>query len=461
MADPGNRLAAALVEIVGPSHVLADPDVVRSFTVDWTGRWHGPDALVVRPGSTSEVAGVVKACRAAGVAMVPQGGNTGLVGGSVPPVGRPAVVLSLVRLQRLDSVDVDASQVTVGAGVTLSALGQHLGDSGTGLAFPVDIGSRQSATIGGMVATNAGGIHFIRYGGMRQQVAGVEAVLPSGDVVSRLDGLAKDNSGYDLAGLLTGSEGTLGVVTAARLRLVPRLAVRVAAVIGVGDTAEAVALVTAMHRQLGSLEAAEIYYHEGLELVLRDGTLANPLGQAFPAYLLVESAGQDDTVVEQLAGFFSRSDWTTAVAMGPAARESLWAVRERHGEAVSRLGVPHKLDVSLPLRRLAEFVPAVHHAIDVVAPGAEVVIWGHVGDGNLHVNVVGPAADDDRVDDAVFRLVAGMGGSISAEHGIGRAKLQWLHLTRSPADIGAMRAIKEALDPDDLMNPGVLLPPRK
>jgi FAD/FMN-containing dehydrogenase len=457
--------AAALVDIVGPAHVLADPDVVRSFTVDWTGRWHGPASLVVRPGTTGEVAAVVQACLAAGVAIVPQGGNTGLVGGSVPASSSPGpapVVLSLVRLQRLDPVEAEAAQVTVGAGVTLAALARHVAGSGAGLAFPVDLGARDSATVGGMVATNAGGIHFIRYGGMRQQVVGVEAVLPDGGVVSRLNGLAKDNTGYDLAGLFTGSEGTLGVVTAARLRLVPDLAVRVAAVIGVAGTGAAVALVGAMRAELDNVEAAEIYYHQGLELVQRGADIANPLGRPWPAYLLVECAGPDEAVLDRLARFMADhgvADDATAVATESAGRRQLWAVRERHAEAVGRLGVPHKLDVSLPVGELAAFVAAVHDAVAAVAPGAAVVIWGHVGDGNLHVNVVGPARDDDAVDDAVFRLAVEMGGGISAEHGIGRAKLGWIHLTRSEADIGAMRTIKRALDPRDLLNPGVLLPP--
>ncbi len=456
-------LEATLIHIVGAANVLSDPDVITSFTVDWTRRWHGDAGLVVRPASTGEVAAVVGACREAGVAIVPQGGNTGLVGGSVPPnreTGVPdPVVLSLLRLQRLDDVDGDAAQVTVGAGVTLSDVGRHVEQSGTGLAFPIDIGSRDSATIGGMVATNAGGTRFIRYGGMRQQVIGLEAVLPDGGVVSRLNGLPKDNSGYDLTGLLTGSEGTLGVVTTARLRLVPDPVVRVTAVIGVDATAAAVALLSAMRHQLPGLESAEIYYLEGLDLV----GLPNPLRKRWPAYLLIECAGADDAVVDQLAGFIAGNgvtDAATAVAIDPSGRRQLWAVREGHADAVARLGVPHKLDVSLPVGALAGFVAAVHHGVHQVAPGAIVVIWGHAGDGNLHVNVVGPEPDDDRVDDAVLRLAVGMGGGISAEHGIGRAKLRWLHLTRSDADIGAMRAIKQALDPAGLLNPGVLIPRR-
>jgi len=460
------HLAEALVRALGRDHVLTDPDMMASYAVDWTGRWRGQAALVARPGSTAEVVAVVQACRAAGVAVVPQGGNTGLVGGSVPAGpgegamghGAPAIV-SLVRLRRLDPVDRAAAQVTAGAGVPLATLQHHVAASGTGLAFGVDLAARDSATVGGMVATNAGGIHFVRYGGMRRQVAGLEVVLAGGQVVERLQGLEKDNTGYDLSGLLTGSEGTLGIVTAARLRLVAALPFRVTALLALADTAVAVEVVATLRRDAPGLEAAEIFFQEGLDLVCRYGGLTPPLGGPRGAYLLVECAGGDEGVTDQLAyclAAFGLED-DAAVATESAGRQQLWAFRERHTEAVNWLGVPHKLDVSLPLAALAAFVPAVHEAVAAAAPGATVILWGHAGDGNLHVNVVGPPPDDYTVDDAVLRLVAAMGGSISAEHGIGRAKIPWLHLTRSAADIAAMRAIKDALDPSGVFNPGVML----
>jgi FAD/FMN-containing dehydrogenase len=468
-----SRLTATLVGVLGRDHVLTDPDLTASYTVDWTGRWRGQAAVVARPASTAEVVAVLQACLAFQVAVVPQGGNTGLVGGGVPADHGSGpddlrLVMSLVRLGRLDPVDAAAAQVTVGAGVTLAALQRHVAASSTGLAFGVDLGARDSATVGGMVATNAGGIHFVRHGGMRQQVAGLEVVLADGQVVERLRGPAKDNTGYDVPGLLVGSEGTLGIVTAARLRLVAALPFRVTALIGVAGTAAAIELVTALRRHVPALEAAEIFYQEGLELVCRTAGLVSPLGSPLAgrwrAYLLVECAGADDTVTDQLAQCLATAgvdDEATAVATTPKGRQNLWAIREGHTEAVNRLGVPHKLDVSLPLGALASFVPAVHQAVAGAASDATVVLWGHAGDGNLHVNVVGPAPDDYTVDDAVYRLVAEMGGSISAEHGIGRAKIPWLHLTRSGADIGAMRAIKQALDPTGRLNPGVLLPPEE
>ncbi|HSS10878.1 MAG TPA: FAD-binding oxidoreductase [Acidimicrobiales bacterium] len=457
-------LAEALARIVGRPNVLVDPAVTTSYTVDWTRRWHGTAALVVRPAATSDVAAVVRVCANAGVPVVPQGGNTGLVGGGVPeprPLFAGAVLLSLRRLDHLSPVDDAAAQVTAGAGVTLARLQQHLAASSTGWGFGVDLAARDSATVGGMAATNAGGVHVVRYGGMRQQVVGVEAVLATGEVVARLDGLVKDNTGYDLTDLFVGSEGTLGVITRVRLRLVPSLSVRVTALLGLDDTAAAVAVTAQLRREVSSLEAVEIFYPDGLDLVCQHAGLGPPLPRRYGAYLLIESAGRSDGVVDELAGFvlgLGLDESATAVAIEGPARAQLWAYRERHTEVVSSLGVPHKLDVTLPLARLAAFEAAVRGRVASVAPEAIVVIWGHLGDGNLHVNVVGPPADDDTVDDAVLRLAAGMGGSISAEHGVGRAKVRWLGLTRAPAEIGAMKAIKNALDPTGLFNPGVLLP---
>jgi FAD/FMN-containing dehydrogenase len=330
--------------------------------------------------------------------------------------------------------------------------------SRTGLAFPVDLAARDSATIGGMVATNAGGLHVLRYGAMRAQVVGVEAVLADGRVVSRLSGLVKDNTGYDLSQLLVGSEGTLGIVTAVRLRLVAEQPEKVVALLGVGSTAEGVASLDVLRRRVEGLSAAELFFDDGLALVRAHGGLPAPLGRAFPAYLLVECGGVRDpgeSLFEVLAEL-DVPEAATAVATDAAGRSRLWAYRERHTEAISALGVPHKLDVTLPQSRLAEFEQAVRRVVAEAAPGSRLVVFGHVGDGNLHVNIVGPPAEDESVDDAVLRLVASMEGSISAEHGIGRAKARWLALSRSPAELATMRAIKSALDPDGILNPGVI-----
>jgi len=449
--------------LVGNAHVLSDPDTRAPFETDWTRRFSGLALLVVRPGSTEEVAAVVSACAGAGVAVVTQGGNTGLVGGAVPaPTPRttgppgPPVIVSTTRLDTLGEVDNAAAQVTAGAGVTLARLQRHAAHAG--LSFPVDLAARDSATVGGMVATNAGGLHVMRYGPMRSQVVGLEAVLPDGSVVSRLSGLVKDNTGYDLSQLLVGSEGTLAVVTAARLRLVPGHPERVVALLGLGSTADAVAAVDGVRRRVEGLQAAEVFYADGVDLVCAHAGLPRPFPVDTPVYLLLECAAMEDPAPALFAalGDAGVDDAATAVAADPSGCERLWAYRERHTEAISSLGVPHKLDVTLPLGRLAEFETAVRKAVQAAAPDSRLTLFGHVGDGNLHVNVVGPPPADETVDEAVLELVASMDGSISAEHGIGRAKARWLHLARSPAELGLMRRLKGAVDPDGLMNPGVL-----
>jgi FAD/FMN-containing dehydrogenase len=439
-------LLDALRSIVGAANVLVDADLRAGHEVDWTGRFRGSTPAVVRPASTDQVAAVVRACAEAGVAIVPQGGNTGLVGGSVPLAGE--LVLSTRRLAVLGEVDDLSGQVTVGAGVTLGALQAHVAVSGWEVG--VDLAARDSATVGGMVATNAGGLAFLRHGGMREQLAGIEAVLGDGSVVSHLGGLLKDNTGYDLPGLLCGSEGTLGVVTAARLRLVRPTGDRTTALAAVAGVASALAAVRDLRRAGVVLEAAELFLDDGMALVCEHLGVARPLAPA-PAYLLVEWVGS----VEALEA----ADVVDAVvADDDARRAGLWRYREAHTEAVNALGVPHKLDVTLPLPELSSFVDDVRAAVAAVAPGARVVLFGHVADGNIHVNVVGPPAEDEAVDDTVLRLVAERGGSISAEHGIGTAKKHWLHLARSDAEIAAFRALKRALDPTGILNPNVLLP---
>jgi len=460
-ARGGAPLVEHLKQLVGAAHVLHEADVLASYVTDWTGRFSGPALAVVRPQTAVEVAGALEACARAGVAVVVQGGNTGLVGGSVPPAegtgGPPPVVLSTTRLADIGTVDTVAKQVTVGAGATLASVQQAVRRHGLELA--VDLAARDSATIGGMVACNAGGLHVVRYGTMRQQVAGVEAVLADGRVVRRLSGLLKDNTGYDLAQLLVGSEGTLGVITAVRLRLVPSQPHRVVGLFGLPSIQAAVELTAGLRQRCDGLAAAELCLRDGLELVCRHRGFDMPFGGRYPVALLVEVTGRGDPAAE-LADALGDvvDDDATAMAEDDAGAARLWAYREAHTEAISALGVPHKLDVTLPLDRLARFAQEVRTVIEAVAPGAVVVLFGHVGDGNLHVNVVGPAPGDDAVDEVVLELVAAHGGSISAEHGIGRAKVAWLHLSRSEAEIATMRAVKDALDPTGLLNPGVLLP---
>jgi FAD/FMN-containing dehydrogenase len=449
------KIIDELRDIVGDTHVLVDPDLRAPYETDWTRRFHGTASCVVRPASTDEVAAVVRACAVAGAPMVVQGGNTGLVGGAVP-AGRE-VLVSLTRLTGLDPVDEVSAQVTAGAGVTLEKLQQHA--RAAGFDFGVDLAARSAATVGGLVATNAGGIRVLRYGSMRAQVAGLEAVLADGTVVSRLTGLAKDNTGYDLTQLLAGSEGTLAVLTRVRLRLVPLLAARAVALVAVADTDAALTLLTAARAGLPALSAAEIFYADGLRLVRGHAGLPAPFTEAYPAFVVLECAAQTDPtdpILEVLAECDAVSDAT--VASDAAGRARLWAFRESHTEAISAVGVPVKLDVCVPLTELPALVSELPTAIERVAPEARPIVFGHLGEGNLHVNVLGAESVAEEVTDAVLRLVAAHQGSISSEHGIGRAKVGWLGLSRSPAEIAAMRRIKDSLDPAGLLNPGVLLP---
>ncbi len=452
-ALPGG-LAQVLGAIVGPRHLVVEPDLRAGHEVDWTGRFRGATPAVVRPGSTAEVAAVVAACDAAGVAVVPQGGNTGLVGGSVPLHGE--VVLSLRRLDQLGPVDEVASQVTVGAGVTLAALQRHA--AAAGLAYPVDLAARDTATVGGTIATNAGGVHVLRWGPTRRQVVGVEAVTADGRVLSHLSGLTKDNTGYDLPGLLCGSEGTLAVITAARLALVPAPAHTVVALCAFASVAEAVSATASLRRHLDALDAAELVLGDGMALVRAVSGRPAPFPNDHPVYVLYEASGRadpTDALAEALHAGPAPLD--VAVATDAARRAALWAYREEHTSAIATLGPPHKLDVTVPLGALARFVEEVPRVVERVAPGAACWLFGHVGDGNVHVNVTGVDPDDDSVDDAVLGLVVASGGSISAEHGIGTAKRRWLVRQRSAAELDVFRAVKRALDPNGTLNPHVLL----
>jgi FAD/FMN-containing dehydrogenase len=428
-------LESDLRETLGAAHVLTDPELTTPYGTDWTGRWSGPVRVVARPADTTQVAVVVRAAAVHGVPVVTQGGNTGLVGGSVPRARLDAVVLSTTRLDAVGGVDLRSGQVTGGAGATLAAVQQEARRAGR--TYGVDLAARGSATIGGTVATNAGGVRVCRYGDTRHQVVGVEVVLADGSTLSRLGGLAKDSTGYDLSGLLVGSEGTLGVVTAARLRTHPATGQGTVILVGCRDVDEALAHLAANPQPW----AAEVMLSDGVGLVRRVAGLPAPLTRDWPVLLLLETADLPDLPDDADAVVDPR----------------LWEYRERHTEALAtlanELGVPHKMDVALPLDRLGTFLaelPATTHPHPTY-------VWGHLAEGNLHVNVLG-APPDDPVDEAVLHLAASYGGSIAAEHGVGVAKAHLLHLTRSHAEIAAMRAVKRALDPDGLLNPGVILP---
>lgn len=446
-------LTATLRSIVGDSAVLTDPDVVAGYVTDWTGRYRASSGIVVRPGSTSEVAAVIAACAGTGTCVVPQGGNTGLVGGSVPHRGE--IVLNLARLGEV-MMDVESAQVTAGAGVTIASLRQAA--TGAELAYGVDLASRDSATVGGTIGTNAGGLRVLRHGDTRRQVIGIEAVLGDGTVVSHLDGLTRDNTGYHLPSLLTGSEGTLAVVTAARLRLVPPAGPSAVAILGFDTAADAVRGASWFKSRLAGVSAVELFLPAGLALVMRVCGLASPLAGDFGAYLLVECDGPDplDALTDCAAAIPGVLD--AAVASDAAGRASLWAYRERHTESIASVGTAIKLDVTLPTSSAATFVDTVPGTVSEISTAARVWMFGHIADGNVHVNITDGVDVAQLLEDRVLRLVASLGGSISSEHGIGVAKKAWLPLNRSAAEISMFRRIKSALDPAGILNPNVLLP---
>ncbi|QRY61421.1 FAD-binding oxidoreductase [Gordonia sp. PDNC005] len=453
MAVPNAQVVRALRAIVGDTHVVTESDVAAPYLTDWTGEWHG-DAAVVRPGDTAEVAAVLRLCTAHEVKVTPQGGNTGLVGGSTPPPNdsRPWVLLSLRRLDTVGLPDGSGMCIRAGAGATLTKV--HTAATAVpelGLMFGVDLAARDSATIGGMVATNAGGIRMIRYGDMRSQVLGLEAVLPSGEVFSRWRPLRKDNVGYHLPGLITGSEGTLAVVTRVLLRLVQRTYRTGVALVGAADVDAARRVLFAVQRSGHTIEAAEIMTRTGVDLVAQTGVRTQIDAGAT---LLVEIVGGVEELSESLAR--AGDDVLDAVVDAGPARE-LWRVRESHTETIARSSTtpPVKLDVSVPMGDVHQLITRVEEFAG--RSGVRAVQFGHIGDGNIHVNLLDvPAEKRQTAADGVLGIVVALGGSISAEHGIGRAKAASISLGRDAVDVAAMRAIKSALDPGQLMNPGVI-----
>lgn len=411
-------------------HLLTDAALTQAYGTDWTRRWSARPLAVVRPRDAAAAAGVVQACGRHATPVVTQGGNTGLVGGSVPGGDDEAVVLSLARLTGRGALDSSSRQLSVRAGTTLADV------QGTarraGLTYGVDLAARATATIGGTVATNAGGLRVCRFGDTRAQVRGLTAVLADGSVVERMHGLAKDGAGYDLVQLLVGSEGTLGVVTDVRLRLHPPDPPGVTTLLGCTSYAHALDLMPS-----DGLLMAEVMAHEGLALTCQAASLPAPLAGEWPVYLLMQTLDLPDLPPD----------------VDAVVDDRLVEYRERHPDAVATLGVVHKYDVSLPLGQLDRAVADVAAA---VAPH-RLFVYGHLNEGNLHLNVVGPDPDDDEIDATVLGLVAGCGGSIASEHGVGRAKASLLALNRGAADLAAMRAVKDALDPAGLLNPGVVL----
>ncbi|NND73471.1 MAG: FAD-binding oxidoreductase [Ilumatobacter sp.] len=435
----------------------------RSHEVDWTRRYEGTSVAVVRPATTDEVAAVLRCCARAGVAVVAQGGNTGLVGGGVPRGAVPSIVLSMLRFSTLGPVDAEAMQVTVGAGVTMAGWRDHA--RAAGLDAPVDFAARDSATVGGAIATNAGGSRVLRFGTMRSQVVGVEAVLATGGVVGSLAGLPKETAGVHWPSLLAGSEGTLAVVTRARLRLVPRFDHTVTAFVAVGSVDDAVALLGILRRDVPSLDAAEVVLPAALELVVEHlGRAAPVTTPADGCCVMIDCADSADPT-EQLTSALHRAGERglvvdTAFATDATQRAGLLEFRDRITEAIATVSTavgspPLKLDVAVPVSALAELTATAHAA--AADDGSQLIGFGHLAEGNLHLNFL-DAGDPATIASAVLGRVAELGGTISAEHGIGVAKTPWLHLIRAAEDRAAQQALRAALDPAGILNPGVLAP---
>ena len=449
-----DALAAALSEIVGAEHVLTEPDVTASYATDWTRRFRGEARLVVRPADGEQVARAVARCADADVAVVPQGGNTGLVGGSVPR-DSPMVVLSTRRLDRVKPVDEAAMQVTLGAGVTIARWRRHARDAG--LDAPVDFASRDSATVGGAVATNAGGSRVVRFGTMRAQVAGVAAILADGSPVGSLSGLPKETAGLHWPSLLCGSEGSLAVLTAVRLRLVPWYRHTATALLATAGLDEAVGLLAHLRAGVPHLDAVELILPEAMALVVEHLGATPPAGagdERVGAYVVVEYADHTDPtdeLTDAVAGAAGVLD--AAVTTEGPARDRLVAFRDRIAEAFAAQGVPLKLDVAVPVATLGALVTDARRS--VARHGGRLIPFGHLAEGNVHLNVLEPG-DVEAITADVLRAAAERDGTISAEHGIGIAKAGWLHLIRSPAELAAAAAVKRALDPNGILNPGVL-----
>ena len=473
MSDPQATLIDSVRTRLGAKAVIDDPHDVAPWLSDWRGRYHGRAAAILAPGSTEEVAAIVGLAHAAGVALVPQGGNTSMVGGATPPADGSALILSTRRLNRIRSVDADAGLAVAEAGVILADL--HAAALAGGRRFPLTLGARGSATIGGLVSTNAGGTQVLRFGTMRSLVAGIEAVLPDGSLHGGLAALKKDNRGYDLKELLVGAEGTLGIVTAATLRLVPAVAARAVAWCGMASPAAALDLLRRLDAQTNTVESFEIVPQVSLDLVLRHipGTRA-PLAAPHSWHVLIEAtaadgAGEAPTALLERLLAPALADGMVAdavIAASEAQADAFWKLRDSISEAERANGPAVQHDISVPVEAMPRFMVEAAAACEARFPGTSASGFGHLGDGNVHFHVRAPVGVDGerwyaeeapRITPFVNDLVIAAGGSISAEHGIGQMKLGELERLSSPARLAALRAIKTAFDPGALMNPGKLV----
>ena len=461
-----------LQTLLGATDVLTGTDA-QPHLQDWRKRYRGQALCVARPGTTAEVAAVVRACAAAGVAIVPQGGNTSLVGGATPEPAGHSIVLSLQRMDRVRRMDVANQTITVEAGCILQQLQQTAADAGW--LFPLSMGSEGSCTIGGNLGTNAGGTQVLRYGNTRELCLGLEVVTPQGEVLDMLSGLRKDNTGYDLRDLYIGSEGTLGVITAATLRLYPQPRAQLTAWAAVPSVQAATELLNLARERLGaSLTGFEMMAQFALELVDRHfPQLRVPLYQDTPYCVLLENSDQESeeharAMFESLLESAMEQGCVTdaIVAENLSQAQNLWHMRESISLAQAEEGLNIKHDISLPISAIADFVAQTDAALAAAIPGVRIVNFGHLGDGNLHYNVQAPVGVDPAdflreqepaINTLVFDAVQRFQGSISAEHGIGQLKRDTLPDYKSPVALQLMQAVKQALDPQGIMNPGRVL----
>lgn len=469
MKNPSLSALAALKAAAGDGNWSEDADVLAPRLVDWRDKFRGAASLLLLPRDTAAVAAIVRAAVAHGVPLVPQGGNTGLVGGGIPAADGSTVLVALNRLDRIRAIDPAGLTLTVEAGAILENV--HAAARGVSCEFPLSLGAKGSATIGGLVSTNAGGVQVLRHGTMRALVAGLEAVLPDGSILHQLTGLAKDNSGYDIKQLLIGGEGTLGIVTAATLRLVPAPLHRAVGWAGVPGPHEALELLARLRQTSGGqVESFELIPDAGLQLVL-DLLPANraPLAGRHAWHVLVELAGPaslDALIIDSFAAAAEAGEVEDAtVAASSAQAAAMWRIREELPLAERAEGPALHHDISVAVPQMPGFALAAADRVEKAFPGARVLAFGHLGDGNLHFNVRGPVQDaaewlatrSEAITALVYELVAAAGGSISAEHGIGVLKRAELARLGDPAKLAAIRAIKAALDPGNLMNPGKII----
>ena len=463
---------ATFVAIVGSANVLVDDHDKAGYETDWRKRYIGHALAVVRPANVDEVARVVRHCADAGIAVVPQGGNTGLVGGATPDASGAQIVLSTARVNVIRAVDPVNDTITVEAGCTLAALQDAA--SAVQRLFPLSLASEGSCTIGGNLSTNAGGTGVLRYGNARELCLGLEAVLPNGEVVSHLAGLRKDNTGYHWSDLLIGAEGTLGIVTAATLKLYPLPRARWTAWAAVASPHDALRLLAIAHARCGpTLTAFELVSDFALSLVEKHVPGARaPFAERHPQGVLIEVSDHESEAHARalLEGLLEEALEAgividAVVAEDLARSKALWALRENISEAQAAEGKNIKHDIAVPISRIAAFVDSTDAALAGGFPGIRMVTFGHLGDGNLHYNVSPPVgmhesaflALQPAINRIVHDAVAAHGGSISAEHGIGQLKRDELARYKSAAEMDMMRAIKAALDPRGIMNPGKVL----